>query len=406
MRTIRLRVRMREVTPEVVRVIDVPAACTLGELHELLQAAIGWTDSHLHEFRTDDGRRFGVPDGEDAFDDLAPPLTDETTVGLRDLAATFTYLYDFGDDWTHDVEVLGAGADRPGCVYGEGMCPPEDVGGPEGYAELLAVLANPDDDEHEHMRAWAGELNDFDQASTDELIRRTVGRVPPSVALVLELAAGGVKLTPAGRLPRAFVRAVQTHRPDWAFYPDRPAMREDDLLPLLALHDLLRAVGLLRLRHGVLSPTRAATDELQTIRRLRAYFTPEGFGVIVAGVALAALAHHGPQPVTALAERAHPWVSPGWGHRDGTPATHRDVELELHRLSTTLRGLDLITTDRAERRWHAGPCATSLLHRAVGLAHLWSRPRYDPEPDPAEVAAPPTVVIDELSAPALRFPTK
>ena len=76
MRTTRLRVRLREVDPAVVRVIDVPAACTLAELHELLQAAIGWTDSHLHEFHTCDGRRFGVPDDDDAWDFEAPPLAD------------------------------------------------------------------------------------------------------------------------------------------------------------------------------------------------------------------------------------------------------------------------------------------------------------------------------------------
>ena len=54
MKTIRLRVTMREVVPRVQRVIDVPAAITLDELHEVLQVAIGWTDSHLHQFRTDD----------------------------------------------------------------------------------------------------------------------------------------------------------------------------------------------------------------------------------------------------------------------------------------------------------------------------------------------------------------
>jgi hypothetical protein len=87
----------------VVRVIDVPAACTLGELHELLQAGIGWTDSHLHEFQTSDGRRYGVLDDEDGFDDPGPPLADETTAGLRELGEQAVYLYDFGDNWTHDV---------------------------------------------------------------------------------------------------------------------------------------------------------------------------------------------------------------------------------------------------------------------------------------------------------------
>lgn len=380
---------MREVTPLVLRVIDVPAACTLGELHELLQAAIGWTDSHLHEFQTLDGRRFGVPD-DDVWDDVAPPLADEARAGLRNLGPQFVYLYDFGDRWTHDIKVLGPGGERPGCVYGEGMCPPEDVGGPGGYANLLAVLADPDDDEHEHMRTWAGELLDFDQAGTDGLVRRTVGQVPPSVRLVLDLAAGGVKLTPGGRFPRAFVRAVQNQRPAWAFHGDRPAMREEDLLPLSALHEVLRQVGLMRLRHGVLSATRAATDDLQIIRRLRSYFTSDDFGAIIAAVALAALAYGGPQPVTALAERAHQWLGHGWAHSDGSSVTHRDVELRLHRLSSALQGLDLITPDCAERCWQPGPCAASLLPRATALAHLWTLPRYSVAPESAHMPALPT----------------
>lgn len=53
-------VRLREVVPEVVRVIDVPAASTLAELHELLQAGVGWTDSHLHQFVAGHAR-YGVP---------------------------------------------------------------------------------------------------------------------------------------------------------------------------------------------------------------------------------------------------------------------------------------------------------------------------------------------------------
>jgi hypothetical protein len=97
-------------------------------------------------------------------------MADETAVGLRELGRESVYLYDFGDGWAHAIEVLGVGGERPGCLYGEGMCPPEDVGGPEGYAEMLGVLADRIDDQYEHLRGWAGELADFDQSGTDELI--------------------------------------------------------------------------------------------------------------------------------------------------------------------------------------------------------------------------------------------
>jgi plasmid stability protein len=244
---------MSEVEPAVVRVIDVPAGILLPELHDVLQAAIGWTDSHLHQFVADEVR-YGMPDIDDfnEFEDERP----ETGVPLRALPARFVYLYDFGDDWQHQVELSGPGGDRPGIIEGQGACPPEDVGGPHGYADFSKVLANPRDSEHEQIRGWAGAWKHaFDLATADLLVRQTVGEVPAPVRLVVDLTADGVKLTPGGRLPRAIVRKVQEHYPDW--YPlGRPTSIEEDLPPLAALHDLLRDVGLLRLRKGILPPRR------------------------------------------------------------------------------------------------------------------------------------------------------
>ena len=82
---------MLEVQPTVFRVIDVPAVSTLPELHELLQAAVGWTDSHLHQFVTGEAR-YGVPDLDTMEDER-----DEAGVLLSDLPPRFGYLYDFGD---------------------------------------------------------------------------------------------------------------------------------------------------------------------------------------------------------------------------------------------------------------------------------------------------------------------
>ena len=124
---------MRDVEPAVVRVIDVPAGVTLGELHGLLQAALGWTDSHLHQF-TADGMHYGVPDPD--WDDLE--VQDEAKARLGDLPARFEYLYDFGDGWEHDVEVLGRGDEAPGCVEGTGDCP---AGGLRRSAGLSSTCA-------------------------------------------------------------------------------------------------------------------------------------------------------------------------------------------------------------------------------------------------------------------------
>ena len=145
--TTRLRVTLRDVEPPVERVVDVPVSTTLPELHNVLQAAFGWWDCHLHQFVTADESCYGIPD-----DDWPEGQIDERTAGLRDLGDRFTYHYDFGDDWLHDVQVIGPGSDEPGCVGGQGAAPPEDCGGPDGFAHLLAALADPSAQEHEHMR--------------------------------------------------------------------------------------------------------------------------------------------------------------------------------------------------------------------------------------------------------------
>ena len=359
---------MNDVEPTVLRVLDVPAAILLPELHDLLQVAIGWTDSHLHQFVAD-GARYGMPD-TDAFDDER----DETGVPPRALPVRFTYLYDFGDAWEHQVEVMGVGGDRPGAAAGEGACPPEDVGGPQGYSDLLKVLANPKDPEYDHMRSWAGAWSaTFDLATVDLLVQQTAGAVPAPVRLVLGLSADGVHLTPGGRLPRGLVRQVQERYPSW--YPlDRRASLEEDLPPLAALHDLLREVGLLRLRKGVLSPTRAAGDDTEVIRRLRSWFGPEyGFTSILAGDALALLAAQGPSRPEELAGRLFDLLGDRWVTGHDEPLDEARTLSDLRGLQFVLSGLDLVQTSSGV--WTAGPSALWLLPRATALAHHWSR--YD-----------------------------
>ena len=365
MRTIRLRVTLREVDPRVLRVVDVPASSTLPELHDVLQVAVGWTDSHLHEFVAD-GIRYGVPD-EDWPDDQI----DEAGMRLRGMPKQLVYLYDFGDGWTHDVELLGPGADQPGCVYGEGTCPPEDCGGPTGYAELRAVLVDPESDDHQRMREWAGELAPFDQAGTDLLVRRTVGEVPAGVRLILDLLADGVRLTPGGRLPRALVRKVQEQAPQWDPF-GRPASREDNLPPLAALHDLMRHVGLLRLANGVLRPTRAAADEREVVRRLRSWFPSDEFTSVLASDVVAMLAAAGPLTGKELAGRLHPLYD-GWSC-NGQPLTAQDVLMSISGLAAVLQGLDLVQVDWPV--WRPGPSALTLLTRATALAQIWTTGRH------------------------------
>ena len=158
--------------PSIWRRFHVPSSLTLAQLHDALQVIMGWTDSHLHRFIIN-GQEFGRPDHEERFAD-DDPLRDERRIRLAKLfpivPAAFLYEYDYGDSWLHVIVVesiypVSPGVHYPTCVEGKRSCPPEDVGGIDGYEELLAVMADPRHEEHESIRTWAGE--DFDPESFD-----------------------------------------------------------------------------------------------------------------------------------------------------------------------------------------------------------------------------------------------
>jgi hypothetical protein len=161
-RLLHLRITLAEVEPPIWRVLRVPDAYTLHQLHRVIQLAFGWLDYHLYMFEVSD-RRFEAP-LEDAEDE------DSTAVHLRDLAlregARFTYTYDFGDNWVHEIVVEGVymalPVDRPSIpvLYaGERAGPPEDCGGPYSYPEMLQALGDPDHPEHGSYRLWAGDYD-------------------------------------------------------------------------------------------------------------------------------------------------------------------------------------------------------------------------------------------------------
>jgi hypothetical protein len=139
----------------------------LDKLHRMFQAAMGWDDYHLHSFEIGDAR-FGMQ-----FEDFPEGELDEKGVTvLRAIGEVrqFSYEYDFGDSWGHEVTVESflrspLGLKFGVCVDGQNACPPEDCGGPPGYSDLLEVLADPSHDEHEHMRNWVG--GPFDPAAFD-----------------------------------------------------------------------------------------------------------------------------------------------------------------------------------------------------------------------------------------------
>jgi hypothetical protein len=172
-----IKVQLRGVTkPAVWRRLQVPADLSLGQLHEVIQAAMGWDNSHLHVFS--DGRRhYGRPDSDLDFQD-------EWTTNLAQLLSKagdkVRYTYDFGDNWEHDItleKILPADAAATSlvCTAGSGACPPEDCGGVGSYEMLKATLADPSAERHDDTLEWLG-LDSGDDFNPKDFSAEAVNR--------------------------------------------------------------------------------------------------------------------------------------------------------------------------------------------------------------------------------------
>ena len=153
-----------------------PADITLFRLHHVIQWTVGWSNSHLHEFNIAGGtyteKTADVP--KEHLNERNFKLFE---VGIE-VGKSFTYTYDFGDDWVHTVAVeklVEQSVDQrvPVCLGGARECPPEDIGGPYGYQGFLAAMADPKHPEHTEYAEWIGYDFDperFDLEETNQLL--------------------------------------------------------------------------------------------------------------------------------------------------------------------------------------------------------------------------------------------
>lgn len=315
----RVRLDLHGAKPPMWRRLELPGDLTLPRLHDVIQAAMGWTDSHLHRFRT--GRDHRSPYLVTSFDlDEGDEGMLEDDVRLDQLVAekgdALWYEYDFGDGWDHRMVVEQVLDDAPSttrCTAGRSACPPEDCGGMGGYEQLATwVRSGYDDaclpagfDDASHARSWlpldwhpdhfdvdevnagllvalaepvavTGELAELAERLDHvgiRLLREVLGRPlahgptevteAEAVRLVqtyrtfLDIVGDGVRLTAAGYLPPAVVQQVaeRTGITDWWI---GRANREDHTFPVADIRTTARALGLVSVRNGRLSPTRAA----------------------------------------------------------------------------------------------------------------------------------------------------
>ncbi|MBD3285573.1 plasmid pRiA4b ORF-3 family protein [candidate division WOR-3 bacterium] len=159
------KITLKDIKPPIWRRILIPANSTFWELHVAIQDAMGWTDTHLHEFEvkgpdSGDTHRIGIPDDEFGRETL-PGWKVKTAKYCPTIGTSVDYMYDFGDGWEHKIKLekilpREEGADYPDCIAGERACPPEDCGGPDEYVELLEAISDENHEEHEEMLEWLG----------------------------------------------------------------------------------------------------------------------------------------------------------------------------------------------------------------------------------------------------------
>lgn len=168
-----LKISLRGLRPPVWRRVLVAGDVTLDRLHEIIQAVMGWTDSHLHQFSV--GKIFYAdPEFELDARDEARMTLGRAVPGEK---SRFSYEYDFGDGWEHEILVekilpREEGRRCPVCIAGKRACPPDDVGGVWGYVEFLAAIGDPKHPEHETMLEWIGGEFDPERFDIDEVNQR------------------------------------------------------------------------------------------------------------------------------------------------------------------------------------------------------------------------------------------
>jgi hypothetical protein len=171
-----LKITLKGVRPPIWRRVLVKSNTTFDQLHFIIQRSMDWNGSHLYGWEVK-GKEYtgqntifaelGFLDDEE--EDNSNHEFDETEIGKiigEKVNTKFVYIYDFGDNWEHEIlveEILPVDPKikkYPVCITGKRAAPPDDCGGSWGYQQLLEILKDPEHPEYEEYMDWVEE--DFD----------------------------------------------------------------------------------------------------------------------------------------------------------------------------------------------------------------------------------------------------
>jgi len=157
------KITLWTIEPNVWRRIQVPEHYTFWDLHVAINDAMGWFDTHLHEFQIKKGRckevKISIHPDEYGEEDILMGWDIPITEYFTQIGDYASYDYDFGDNWHHDILFEGillkeSKTKYPLCLAGERACPPEDCGGESGYYRLLEILKNPKHERYYEFVEW------------------------------------------------------------------------------------------------------------------------------------------------------------------------------------------------------------------------------------------------------------
>lgn len=164
-----IKITLEGIEPPIWRRIQTKG-CTLDNLHQLIQIAMGWEFEHLYRFNIGGVQYADLDMIDDEETEDACNTTLSEVLPVRNRRPRFSYEYDFGDEWIHQLIVEERippeeGMMYPICLAGQRACPPEDCGGPWGYEDFVEAISNPDHRRHEEILEWVG--GEFDPGRFD-----------------------------------------------------------------------------------------------------------------------------------------------------------------------------------------------------------------------------------------------
>jgi hypothetical protein len=169
------KVSLKGIRPPIWRRVQVPETYSFWDLHTAIQDAMGWSDYHLHHFEIENPQtgmveEIGIPDEEGWGEvDILPGWDHKISKYFSNTMKKARYIYDYGDDWEHDIKlekilISDPKSKYPLCTGGKRACPPEDCGGIWGYYDFLEIIMDPGHERYEDMLEWGG---DFDPEHFD-----------------------------------------------------------------------------------------------------------------------------------------------------------------------------------------------------------------------------------------------